>query len=118
GCGMAGGCGAGREGHREAAGVRGAEQLLGIGAGRAFRARLERVRPRERAAAERQRAFAVLEVAFPMGFRGLTHQCLPAGWCHTRSVPRVGSPRRNATAASCDPMPLATKAILRFAVSV
>src|SRR5215210_948068 len=47
---------AGREGHREAAGVGGADQLLGVGAARLLEARAERVAPLVGAAAQLDRA--------------------------------------------------------------
>src|SRR6185295_1090963 len=61
----AGAAEAGRERHREAAGVRGADQLLGIGASRFLEARAERVAALEGAAPQSHRSLSLFEGPFP-----------------------------------------------------
>src|SRR6185503_10993078 len=69
-----------REGHREAARVGGADQLLRIGAGAALEPGLEGVGALEGAAPELDPALAFPQRAFPHGFRiPHRHRAPPAG---------------------------------------
>src|SRR5206468_4145006 len=60
---------AGGERHRETAGMRRADQLLGVRAGRAFEAGAERILPFKCAAPQLHAAAAVLQVSVPRRFR-------------------------------------------------